>query len=470
MNRKNFYAGQPVTEAELDSAFDDCESGINALLPALGVSGILSGLAVSAPGGIAVTIGLGKASDAAGQLITVPSNAVSLSLATATGGASTAVAGSGNERIVSLFLKFARATSDSRVDGNGNVVQFENDESFSWVIRVGAEATAGAAVAPALEADGVLICDVTRTFGQVNIISGNISTTRRQVFLPAKAWANALAIPEGSIKTRLDGIVDSLASTSQGSALIGSAFVGTGVGAGTLFSQLQALFSSTGHKSFAQTWTSQNTFNASTTPTVPSSDEALPSLITTTRPQSTGYKLLWESAADETGTVKVRLYSGKGSLTLSGFSISINGSYFGTNWTADTTAQPITVFSLTSAGIRMRQAAAGVSPKGDFTTWTVNMLLDTNGQIDAGDQGVQNCYTFLRFLSSAGSDVEGTHINFRRRFTNPPTSFTPTVVGTDINAGTLSFVDATRDGVGVVITPSAPNTLTKMARTVVVAP
>jgi hypothetical protein len=110
-------------------------------------------------------------------------------------GVSTAVQGEGNEKIVSLFIQFDRRLSDPRTDGNSQQVFFRRDESFRFVVRQGAEAPAGQAVPSPLQPDALLIVDVTRRFGQTQILNSDLRPNplvpddegRRQRFVFAEA-------------------------------------------------------------------------------------------------------------------------------------------------------------------------------------------------------------------------------------------------------------------------------------------
>jgi hypothetical protein len=95
-------------------------------------------------------------------------------------GVSTAVSAAGKEKVVSVFVKFERLLSDPRIDGNSLTVFFRRDESFKCVVAQGGEAAAGSAVPPLLRSDAILLADVTRRFGQTQVLSNSISTARRQ--------------------------------------------------------------------------------------------------------------------------------------------------------------------------------------------------------------------------------------------------------------------------------------------------
>lgn len=182
--RFNFYFRQPVTEAELDGAFDGLEVADRAIISDLGLNGVASGLVVSqaASPNLTVSISSGVAYDVQGERISVASTQP-LDVSVDSSSASTTVGNGGNAKVVSVFLEFTRSLIDPRTDGNSATVYFEEDETFALVVRQGAEATLGTELPPALETDKVLLCDIRRTFGQTQILTANInpySPIRRQ--------------------------------------------------------------------------------------------------------------------------------------------------------------------------------------------------------------------------------------------------------------------------------------------------
>lgn len=180
--RRDYFYKQKVTEAELDAGFNALEVADRALATDWGFTGVITGTTVvqrAAGANISVDVAAGITYDQLGQRIQVPSTQ-NVSVANDSAGVTTSVSGGGNEKIVSVFVEFDRALSDPRTDGNGATVYFVRDESYKFHIKQGAEAAAGAAVAPALEASKILLADITRTFGQTQILNANISTSRRE--------------------------------------------------------------------------------------------------------------------------------------------------------------------------------------------------------------------------------------------------------------------------------------------------
>jgi hypothetical protein len=199
-NRLNYFFRQGVTEGELDLGFELLEQADRDLASDIGIFGIIDGMRASERNGVPdLSVDLtapGRAYDRLGRRIFY-GTAQNFDLSTDVNGVSTAVQGEGNEKIVSLFIQFDRRLSDPRTDGNSQQVFFRRDESFRFVVRQGAEAPAGEAAPPPLQPDGLLIVDVTRRFGQNQILNSDLRPNplvpddegRRQRFVFAEASA-----------------------------------------------------------------------------------------------------------------------------------------------------------------------------------------------------------------------------------------------------------------------------------------
>lgn len=290
-NRKDFYFRQRVTEAELDSAFADLEDADHNLAADLGFTGVLANAVVSphapVPNLTVDVSGPGCILDQLGQRIFF-SALQNVNVAQDDNAVSTDVSAAGKERIVSVFVKFDRALSDPRIDGNSQTVFFRRDESFKFSVAQGAEADAGAAVPPALRSDSILLADITRRFGQAQVAGDAISVARRQdafvlVGVPRSlrggrttdaladllglynahvggaadrhpaaaidyaggntAWADGGQNPATSVEAQIDKIIADLAA-ADGAAKIGAAATAGAPGAlaaGSVKSQLDAL-------------------------------------------------------------------------------------------------------------------------------------------------------------------------------------------------------------------------------------
>jgi hypothetical protein len=289
-NRRDYYFRQRVTEAELDDGFAELERADQNLAADLGFTGVIANAVVSqhAPvPDLSVDVsGPGAVLDQLGQRIFF-SALQNVSVAQDDGGVSTSVSAAGQEKIVSIFVKFERALSDPRVDGNSLTVFFRRDESFKFIVVQGAQAPAGTALPPPLRSDAILLADVTRTFGQTQVLNANVSTARRQdafvtsgsprsirrgktleavsdllTFLnahvsgtadrhPAAAvdyagggnWADGTTNPAATVEAQLDKVIADLAAAAGAPKVGAAATAGSpnSLGAGTVRSQLDAL-------------------------------------------------------------------------------------------------------------------------------------------------------------------------------------------------------------------------------------
>jgi hypothetical protein len=179
MNRHDYYFGQHVTDAELDEGFDFAEVADRAMMADEGTFGVCKGFGVAehspAPNMTVDVAGPGAAYDQLGQRISFPS-LQNCDVSVDHNGAGTAVVNPGNEKIVSVFIKFKRVLSDPRIDDHPATVYFLSSESWEFYVTQGAEG-AHPAAPPALEADAVLLADVHLIFGQASVLNADIMCT-----------------------------------------------------------------------------------------------------------------------------------------------------------------------------------------------------------------------------------------------------------------------------------------------------
>lgn len=184
-DRRDFYFRQRVTEGELDDAFDGLENALWQLAEDVGMVGIIAGATPTenAPPDLSILLdGPSTSYDKLGRRVYFGAQQT-VDCSIDENGVSTAVANPGNERWVSVFLEFDRVLADERVDGASQQVWFERNEGFQIVVRQGAEAAAGLGVRPALDSGLLLVGDILLTNGQVQILNGDIDTTRREAFV-----------------------------------------------------------------------------------------------------------------------------------------------------------------------------------------------------------------------------------------------------------------------------------------------
>jgi len=205
MNRRDYFYLQPLSESELDDGFEQAEQAERAIISDLAIAGVVAGMAVTehSPAAISVDIGAGVAYDNFGQRIRV-SAAQLLSLATDYLGSSTAVVTPGNFKKVAIFIKFDRILSDPRIDGNTDTVYFERNETYAFRVVQGGESLSPTAPS-APDAYSVLLADITRSYGQTQILSADIGVTRRQdVFtLPGSPASVRAGNPIGALSALL---------------------------------------------------------------------------------------------------------------------------------------------------------------------------------------------------------------------------------------------------------------------------
>lgn len=194
MDRVRWFFDQLVQDSEMNLAFDQVEQADRNLATDLGLLGIISG-AVAVPHQPLPDLSIdltapGRAYDRAGRRVYLPAQ-VTVNLSVDSTGVPTEVLVPGQERWLSVFLRFIRVEHDPRTDGNSQQVNFRQDEGAEVVVRQAAEGPAGGAGRPPLDPTAVLICDVRRTPGQTQVIAADIDTTRRQDVVIAAASAVA---------------------------------------------------------------------------------------------------------------------------------------------------------------------------------------------------------------------------------------------------------------------------------------
>lgn len=243
MDRRDYYYKQLVMDTELDAGFDGAERADRAMMADMGMAGITTGGSVvqSSPASMSVTLGGPTvAYDSAGRRVATATN-ITFSLATSLTGISTAASTSGKERWVSAFLRFTRAQSDPRSDGNNSPVNFIQAEACEVVVRMGVEANTGTSVKPTLVEGEILICDVLLTYGKSSVVNADINTSRVTPFRRAKLEdvdASHLIATPGDFGGPLAALAAGVTTPSQKYTLLQlleglSAMLGANVSQGT---------------------------------------------------------------------------------------------------------------------------------------------------------------------------------------------------------------------------------------------
>lgn len=300
MERRDFYKGQRVVQSELDAAFGDAEQADWNKRVDDAVFGVIAGLVPSLGSAPSMAITKGIAYDQLGRRIRAFSDGASSksqSYATATDGTPTSVT-AGNERWIAVYASFGRLALDSRTDGDGNTVYFDQPENLhdgtvgvlataglggagvdKFLIVAGTAASTGTAVKPTLLTNAILLCDIKRTPSDASNV---LDTTRRQLLgIPDTAapgsglavlmsalssWLGGRTFPaQATLNAALSKLITDLAATSasdDGAERIGAEGHGF-VSAGSIRSQLNAMIDEMARLSVANHFLGNQTIDGS---------------------------------------------------------------------------------------------------------------------------------------------------------------------------------------------------------------
>lgn len=302
MNKRDWYFKQIVSQSDLDEAFDwveDADRDIMADLMSEPVSGsvdyggIMDGGVVQeqAVPDLTVQIDAIIAWGKAGERLKDTTPVTNVDLSQDEYGTSTVVPTPGQERVISVFVRFKGTLQNPEVDGNGLTVYTRRIEAIEYFVRQGAP-SAPTATPPPLLSDALLLADITRANGQTTIQTSNISLTRREdwirdigttlgsfvkgtakeaikalfgfvdtassgggAFSFGEDWYGSVApgVVSGApatIAEALDAIVEDLAATTGGSDLIGSPLIAgsPALAAGSVLDQLTTLLANVNDK------------------------------------------------------------------------------------------------------------------------------------------------------------------------------------------------------------------------------
>ena len=190
VDRSRFGFGELVTadttkpgtnDDKLNLALDRIEASANERQLDHHPPGILTGLEVvenSVPN-MTVKVNAGTADDQLGQRIEVPSQQAIDPLTDYQGNAIALPAG-GQEKYVSVFLRFKRLEQNPTQDENSQPYYQDELEHFEIRVRAGSAAPTGTATKPALQGSEILLADIKLTPGMVAIGTGDIELLGRR--------------------------------------------------------------------------------------------------------------------------------------------------------------------------------------------------------------------------------------------------------------------------------------------------
>lgn len=250
MDRRSYYYRELVTSTELNNGFDGAENADRNFVIDSGLIGVSAAASVNQHAGtpnLTVDVAAGVAYDQLGQRCNIPALQTK-DVSVDDSSVSTAVVGASNEKWIALFLKFTRALSDPRIDGNSNTVYFVSAESFLLSVVQGSEAAVGTAAKPALVSPGILLADIYRAYNQTQILNANINptligstsyTNRRQDMIVTSVVGGPQNLRRGQVVAALADVVGWYDAHVTGgadrhtAAMIDDAAVNTSVGAGS---------------------------------------------------------------------------------------------------------------------------------------------------------------------------------------------------------------------------------------------
>lgn len=214
-NRRDFFYRQKVTEAELDAAFNELEQAERYITSDLGLIGVAVGYVVAQQASPNLTVqvsGPGVVYDQMGQRVAIPSTQ-NVNCAVDEGALSTAVIGGANSRILSIFVEFDRTLTDPRTDGNSATVYFDRAEGFQFNVVAGVEGVSP--VAPPLRSDQILLGDILLVFGQVAILTADVSSARREWMF---STVTGTAVAAGTVEEAIQTLADAAGTSTAGLA------------------------------------------------------------------------------------------------------------------------------------------------------------------------------------------------------------------------------------------------------------
>ena len=225
MDRVDFFFGQPVTEAELDLAFQLAEDADRNFALDIGVVGIADGLVVSEQGPPALSVDVtdGAAYDDLGRRLKAAA-AFEVDLSQDSNGLPSEPALGGNERWISIFVRFIRVETEERTDDNNQQIWWRQSESHEVIVRLGAEAGSGLATRPSLVSGEVLLADALRLSGQTTFVDADLDFTRRQsiqtfdaneIRVDSSGWST-IAPAADDVQASLDDVDDELTTIIAG--------------------------------------------------------------------------------------------------------------------------------------------------------------------------------------------------------------------------------------------------------------
>lgn len=412
MNKYQTYFGQIVTDDELNEIFGSFATAIEQFVGDFNYVGIAVGGEVtqnSSPNLSVLVNGPGVIYDQFARRIAWGAP-ININCSIDENNQPTTVAGSLNEKWLSIFVKFVEIPSDPREDELGNVIFFRRSAGYQFKVVQGSEAPVGTAPRPALRADQILLGDVRLIANQTSILNADVSSTRSQVIFDLTGTPLAIRAKDlhDALQKMVDGVNSITTDTLIVPAIPGSptslpqgsvhavfqafliAFNALKTQVGTLPPNLNGVALLAANQTFSGTnaFSAQSNFGAmesSDQLNFTTTDPQRPLVATVVTPSAAKWKLIFEFKHGVTaaGGQYIRMYSGSDGTTSGNgaFVITANCGWNGTEWEQ---RDPV----LSSIGVIWTYNRLRISHKyagaGNWADWDSTLP----GGVDANQNGV----------------------------------------------------------------------------------
>lgn len=235
MDKRDWYHGQVVSEAELDQVFNWVEDSIDYLGQDNRLYGIHSGYTVvQNPAGadLTVSVSSGLATNKEGSRMYEASTQALDCEYDEYGTLTRVTPASGNEKYIACFIRPTSRLEAPETDGAGITVYSEIYEDSELFVRQGTEAGAGAAVKVAALTNAIKLCDILLTDGMTQILNASIDTDSREDWFRGVSFTTIANQVHGTAYAAVDSLftlVDGLA-TGGGVVFTGTANWDDGTG------------------------------------------------------------------------------------------------------------------------------------------------------------------------------------------------------------------------------------------------
>lgn len=184
MDKRDFWYIQTVTDGDLDALQNLIDAAIKRFIKVGMPRGIVEGYDTTetSPESFNVEVGQGLAFDKDGERLYNSGTATVDCSEDENGDPTYSDLGVGEKRWISVFAHFTRAQSDPHVDGKGETVYYQQNESLAFrVVRGSIAADPQRDVeGPGLDASDILVADILMYYGMTEVDDTDIYTDRAE--------------------------------------------------------------------------------------------------------------------------------------------------------------------------------------------------------------------------------------------------------------------------------------------------